>query len=85
MECSCLCSSGDHDIPPINPPTEHWDVSFPDESYEIASECQGGLSRYSALGIDVDIIANEEPLFKFSHTATQVPTRALFGNRQLLC
>lgn len=35
--------------PPITPPTQEWDVSFLDESREIASEYKGGLGRYSAL------------------------------------
>lgn len=35
--------------PPITPPTEDWDVSFHDESREIASEYQGGARRYTTL------------------------------------
>ena len=33
--------------PPITPPTHNWDVSFLDESREIASEYKGGLGRYA--------------------------------------
>lgn len=35
--------------PPITPPTQEWEISFCDESREIASEYRGGLSRYAAL------------------------------------
>jgi hypothetical protein len=35
--------------PPITPPTHEWDVTFQDESREIASEYKGGLGRYAVL------------------------------------
>ena len=41
--------------PPITPPTEDWDVSFHDESREIASEYQGGAKRYTGLTDDLDV------------------------------
>ena len=41
--------------PPITPPTEDWDVSFHDESREIASEYQGGAKRYTGLPEDLDV------------------------------
>lgn len=41
--------------PPITPPTEDWDVSFHDESREIASEYQGGVKRYASLDEDSEV------------------------------
>lgn len=41
--------------PPITPPTEDWDITFRDESREIASEYQGGSRRYMKLGEDVEM------------------------------
>lgn len=35
--------------PPITPPTHEYNVSFLDESREIASEYRGGLNRYAAI------------------------------------
>ena len=50
---------------PMTPTIHDWHIIFPDESYDIALECQGGLSRYLALGTAVDIVAHGEPLIDF--------------------
>ncbi len=71
--------------PLITPPIEKWDVVFQDESREMASEYQGGLSRYSAFGTDVDVVPKEEPAFGFSHPVIQVPTRVLFRSDTVNC
>ncbi len=46
--------------PPITPPTEEWDITFRDESREIASEYQGGSKRYMKLGEDVEMKDDDE-------------------------
>ena len=35
--------------PPITPPSEDWDVTFQDESRDIASEYKGGAQRYAVM------------------------------------
>ena len=70
---------------PTTPPTEDCDVIVQDESREIASEYQGGLSRYSALGTDVDVVTKEKPAFHSSRPVLQVPTRVLFGDDTVNC
>ena len=66
-------------------PTEIGDVIVQDESREIASEYQGGLSRYSALETGVDVVTKEKPAFNSSYAVLQVPTRVLFGGATVNC
>lgn len=64
--------------PPITPPTHEWDVSFLDESREIASEYKGGLNRYAALKrepADADVV-KDEPQFDFSTSMIETPILA---------
>lgn len=61
--------------PPITPPTLDWDVTFHDESREIASEYKGGLDRYAALKREPADTAEvkHEPHFDFSAGAVETP------------
>lgn len=64
--------------PPITPPTHEWDVSFMDESREIASEYRGGLNRYAALKrepADGEVV-KDEPQFDFSTSMIETPILA---------
>ena len=64
--------------PPITPPTHEWDVSFLDESREIASEYKGGLNRYAALKrepADAEVV-KDEPQFDFSTSMIETPILA---------
>ena len=64
--------------PPITPPTEEWDVSFLDESREIASEYRGGLSRYTPFGSEGDgLVPKQEPQFDFSNTDPMIQAPVL--------
>ena len=72
-------------IPPITPPTENCDVIVQDESCGIASEYQGGLSRYSTLGTDLDVVTKEKLAFDSSHPVLQVPTQVLLGGDTVDC
>ena len=64
--------------PPITPPTQEWDVSFQDESREIASEYKGGLGRYSVLKPEPreNEGLKEEAPFEFNSTALETPALA---------
>ena len=64
--------------PPITPPTLEWDVSFHDESREIASEYKGGLDRYAALKREPADAAEvkDEPHFDFSASVVETPVLA---------
>ena len=64
--------------PPITPPTQEWDVTFQDESREIASEYRGGLGRYAAFSQDSDDISEvkDEALYQFSSGVMNTPTLA---------
>lgn len=55
--------------PPITPPTHEYNVSFLDESREIASEYRGGLNRYAPIKREPAEVeeAKEEPQFEYSH------------------
>ncbi len=59
--------------PPITPPTQEWDVSFQDESREIASEYRGGLGRYAALVQEADT-EKDDGQFDFSSSILDTPT-----------
>jgi len=59
--------------PPITPPTQDWDVSFQDESREIASEYRGGLGRYAALVQEPDP-EKDEGQFDFASSLVDTPT-----------
>ena len=59
--------------PPITPPTQEWDVSFQDESREIASEYRGGLGRYAAL-VQEPEAEKDEGQFDFSSSIVDTPT-----------
>ena len=59
--------------PPITPPTQEWDVSFQDESREIASEYRGGLGRYAALIQEPDP-EKDESQFDFGSSIVDTPT-----------
>lgn len=64
--------------PPITPPTQEWDVSFQDESREIASEYRGGLGRYAVLKqepAETDGV-KEEAQFDFSASMIETPVLA---------
>lgn len=64
--------------PPITPPTDEWDVSFCDESREIASEYRGGLSRYTTLSSEGSATApKQEPQFDFSNADAMVQAPVL--------
>lgn len=53
--------------PPITPPTDEWNLSFQDESRDIASEYRGGLGRYSNITNDLDNVSlKDEPSFDFA-------------------
>ena len=64
--------------PPITPPTQEWDVSFQDESREIASEYKGGLGRYSVLKPEPreGEGLKEEAAFEFNSNALETPALA---------
>ena len=57
--------------PPITPPTEDWDVSFHDESREIASEYQGGAKRYTTLDESSEVKDDTE--YDFAPTMMDAP------------
>ena len=59
--------------PPITPPTQDWDVSFQDESREIASEYRGGLGRYAVLVQEPDL-EKDEGQFDFASSIVDTPT-----------
>lgn len=64
--------------PPITPPTQEYNVSFLDESREIASEYRGGLNRYAALKrepVEAEEVKNE-PQFEFSASMIGTPILA---------
>ena len=55
--------------PPITPPTEEWNLTFQDESREIASEYRGGLGRYSNVTADMENISlKEESSYDFGNS-----------------
>lgn len=64
--------------PPITPPTHEYNVSFLDESREIASEYRGGLNRYAAIRREPAEAeeVKEEPQFEFSHGMIDTPILA---------
>lgn len=64
--------------PPITPPTHEYNVSFLDESREIASEYEGGLNRYAAIKREPAEAeeVKEEPQFEFSHGMIDTPILA---------
>lgn len=64
--------------PPITPPTQEWDITFQDESREIASEYRGGLGRYAALPQEVEEVPDikDEALYQFSSGVMNTPTLA---------
>ena len=64
--------------PPITPPTLEWDVSFQDESREIASEYQGGLNRYAAIKREPAEAeeVKDEPHFDFTAPMIETPVLA---------
>ena len=55
--------------PPITPPTHDWDVSFLDESRDIASDYKGGLARYAHILPEDLPVPNptQESTFDFSN------------------
>ncbi len=64
--------------PPITPPTQDWDITFQDESREIASEYRGGLGRYAALSQEAEEVPDikDEVLYQFSSGVMNTPTLA---------
>lgn len=64
--------------PPVTPSTQDWEISFLDESREIASEYKGGLGRYAALKQDPGEgeIVKEEAQFDFSTSMVETPVLA---------
>lgn len=64
--------------PPITPPTLEWEISFLDESREIASEYRGGLGRYAALKQEPgeSEVVKEEAQFDFSTSMIETPVLA---------
>ena len=64
--------------PPITPPTHEYNVSFLDESREIASEYRGGLNRYAAIKREPAEAeeVKEEPQFEFSRGMIASPISA---------
>lgn len=57
--------------PPVTPPSEDWDVTFRDESREIASEYKGGAQRYANLVNGTDV--KEERPFTFHPPLLDAP------------
>ena len=58
--------------PPITPPaSEDWDVSFQDESREIASEYEGGAQRYSIPAEEAPVKSDRD--FDFSSSMIEAP------------
>ncbi|KAL9098184.1 MAG: hypothetical protein Q9163_006107 [Psora crenata] len=52
--------------PPITPPTDEWNLSFQDESRDIASEYRGGLSRYANVANEFsNVTLKEEQAYDF--------------------
>lgn len=64
--------------PPITPPTDDWDVTFRDESREIASEYRGGLGRYASISQEAEEVPDikDEALYQFSSGVMNTPTLA---------
>ncbi|KAL8738164.1 MAG: hypothetical protein Q9181_001022 [Wetmoreana brouardii] len=64
--------------PPITPPTQEWDITFQDESREIASEYRGGLGRYAAFPQEAEEVPDikDEALYQFSSGVMNTPTLA---------
>lgn len=57
--------------PPITPPSEDWDISFRDESREIASEYKGGAKRYMAVTGETEIKQDRD--YSFASSVINAP------------
>lgn len=64
--------------PPVTPSSQEWEISFHDESREIASEYRGGLGRYAALKQEIveNEVVKEEAQFDFSTSIIETPVLA---------